>query len=301
MGVARGQVSEGLSALGCHVKPTISREAAGTDTRVADPWSYASRVPQSFDSRSLAFLPAVLALIGDGLGIFLAYDAAVGRVAFWSNPTVWVGIMHAAFCVAIGAWMFLGKWIWTAAQMGFFSLTMLAVPYALHFASLIGLCLYGSAPMWAKAALLATSLLWHVGWAAHVVRRCSSIWGDQELRQRTWIRYESATVYRQFAAKEAMDRVRLSFYPGNAMALGFVFLIIPLVWMRQELATFFGGSFIHVFLVFFGASVSTLGLTFSVFSILFLMVYPARIVARTGNPVLVDMMTPANAPTPGAQ
>ena len=52
--------------------------------------------------------------------------------------------------------------------------------------------------------------------------------------------------------------------------------------------------------ILFSPIVTVLGLTFSVFAAMMMLVYPAKIVAETGKPVLVDMMTPADAPVPDA-
>lgn len=265
-----------------------------------EPWGYTRRVPEGSSSRQLALLPATLGVLCDGLGIFLADDVAGGRVLFWSNPAVWFGVLHALYCFAIAAWMFFGRWVWTAPQMGLMSLCMLGVLYTLNLGSLTGVILYGTASPVVKTGLLLASFVWYGFWGWHVLRRCRAIWANETLRRQVWVRYETATVYRQFGAKDAADRLGMQFHPSNKVFIAAFLLLIPMVWWYRELATFFGVNFVHLLLLLAAPAVSVLGLTFTVFTTMMMLVYPAKIVAETGKPVLVDMMTPADAPVPDA-
>lgn len=291
------QVPEGLPALGCTMRANFT--LSGLDAP-GQPWAYASRVAEGWDARQIAFMPAFIAVLGSGVGVFMAHDATMGRIPFWSNAVVWFGLIHMGFFVAFAAWMRWGRLIWTAPEMGLASQCLLSIPYGFHFASLWATCFYGSAPTWIRVALVATSLIWHGWWIAHVVKRCQAIWRDPSLRQRVWVCYEPAFVYRQFGAKDAFERVGLRFYPRTAAMVAALFVLILLVWWRRELSTLFGVPFIHVFGILFSPIVTVLGLTFSVFAAMMMLVYPAKIVAETGKPVLVDMMTPADAPVPDA-
>lgn len=265
-----------------------------------EPWGYKQRIPEGSSSRELAFLPAGLVLLCDGLGIFLAHDSTMDRVPFWSNIAVWLGIAHAAYCFVVAGWMFLGRWIWTAPQMGLTMQSILSMAYFMNIASLMGTCLYGSAPLSARMGLLVASIAWYGWWGAHALKECQAIWADESLRKRVWVRYELATVYRRSAAKEAMDKAGLRFHPTNTVIVLFLLLLIPLCWWRQELSTYFGVPFIHVLAVFFSPSVSVLGANAALVTFMLMMVYPAKLVAETGKPVLLDMITPANAPLPEA-
>lgn len=273
------------------------RSADDAGARV-EPWDYTRRVPQGWGPRDIAFAPALLAVVATGGGMFMAHDAAMGRVHFWLNPVVLFGLAHIVFCLAVAAWMFWGRLLWTAPQMGLASMAMLGLPYLIHFASLLSICLYSPAPSISKGALLLLSLAWHVWWVMDVAKKCRLIWADESLHRQVWIVYEPAFVYRQYGAKDAMERVGLRLYPSNWTLIVAFGLVIPLVWWRAELSAHFGVPFIHVFMAMLGGSVGVLGLTFVTVAAVMMLAYPARGTAATGKPVLVDTMTPAGAERP---
>lgn len=265
-----------------------------------EPWGYTRRVPEGSSSRQLALLPATLGVLCDGLGIFLADDVAGGRVLFWSNPAVWFGILHALYCFAIAAWMFFGRWVWTAPQMGLMSLCMLGVLYTLNLGSLTGVILYGTASPVVKTGLLLASFVWYGFWGGACfaavprdlgqrnaaasglgwVRDCNGVPAvrSQGCRKPTW----HAVSPRQ----QSLHRCVSSAHSDGVV----VSRIGDVLW--GELRSPSSSLVAPV--------VSVLGLTFTVFATMMMLVYPAKIVAETGKPVLVDMMTPADAPVPDA-
>lgn len=262
------------------------------------PWAFERRVALGWGPRDMAFMPALLAFLASGIGIFMAHDSAMERVPFWSNPAVWFGVIHLGFCFAAAAWMRWGRLTWTAPQMGLATQCLLSLPYMLHFSSLWGVCFYGTAPMWARTGIFLTSVAWHGWWIAHVVQKSRAIWADDSLRQRVWVRYEPTFVYRRSGAKAAMDRVKLRMHPSTGVVVGIFLLIIPLMWWRAELSAYFGVPFVHIFMALLGGPTGIIGLTAALAAFMLMMYYPAKLLAETGKPVLVDMVTPANAPIP---
>lgn len=260
--------------------------------------SYETRIPEGFASRNLAFLPFIFGILFCGTGVFMADDAAVGKVAFWSNPMVLFGIGLAIYCNLIGLAMFFGRWQWTAIQMGLIGLFVSTFFYMLSGASLSGILFYGTAPLEIKALVLALSLIWNGYWIHATMRGCRNIWADEALRQSVWVNYRDAVVYRQFGAKAAMDRVCLKPHPGTLTMVFVLFLMLPFIWWRAELSAFFGVPFVHVFLAFLGQSVTVMGWIFPVLSAILMIYYPLKIQRATGKKVLLDMMAPATAPIP---
>lgn len=256
------------------------------------PWGYRQRV--AWSSRSFAFLPALLGVIGNGAGMFMAHDAAMGRVPFWSNIGVWVGLGHLLFCAIVSACMYWGRWLWTAPQMAVFGLSMFSVAYWWNISSLIGVCLYGSADVIVRTGAMLATLAWYGWWGCDVAGKCRQIWESEDWRQRIWVEYDKAVVYRQFDAKAAFDAFGLRFYPGNGAMVSAAAVMFPLVWWRQEFSALFGGvPIVHVISILVAPVIGVLMITSLTVAIVMMMIYPAKIVAQTGKPVLVDMITPA--------
>lgn len=265
------------------------REAIG-------PWNYSARIPEGASSKNYSFVPLLVAVICGGMGMFLADDVA-RNVPFWSNAAVWAAMLLSVLSVLVSMWMFVGRWVWTAPQMALFSLAgFTPVFWAFQGASLSAFLLYSRAPFSAKAGVLLVFLAWHGWWIHQTAKRCMAIWVNVALREKVWIPYDCATVYRRSAAKSAMDAAGISWHPGPIGLLLPVFLCIPLYFYRYEVVGYLGVPWVPivgVVLSFSSFVVITTALTAIVVAML---VIPARIVASTGNPVLVDMMTPANAP-----
>lgn len=265
------------------------REAIG-------PWNYSARIPEGASSKDYAFIPFLVAVICGGMGMFLANDVA-RNVPFWSNAAVWVAIVMSVLSTLLSMWMFAGRWVWTAPQMALFSLAGFApIFWAFQGASLSAFFLYSHAPFWARTSILFGFLLWHGWWIFQTAKRCMSIWSDIALREKVWIPYHCATVYRQFAAKSAMDTKGVTLHPGPFGILLPVFLCIPLYIYRHEIVGYLDVPWVPMIGLVLGFSVFVLITTAMTASVVAMLVIPARIVASTGNPVLVDMMTPANAP-----
>jgi hypothetical protein len=265
------------------------RESAG-------PWSYSSRVPEGASSRDYAFLPLVIALLFGGIGIFLASDVGHSE-PFWSNAAVWIGIILSTLSVALSVWMFWGRWAWTAPQMGLFGLAACSLIFwACQGSALTAFVLYSDALILTKVCILVSALAWHGWWIQQTAKRCFSIWTTIELREKVWLSYEYATVYRQFAAKEAMEKVGVAWHPGPMATLLPFALCIPLYIYRQEVVTYLDVPWVPVATFVIGLPIFVICTTAITVSVIAMLMIPARIVAATGNPVLVDMMTAANAP-----
>lgn len=265
------------------------REAIG-------PWNYAARIPEGSSSRDYAFAPLLVAVISGGIGMFLGNDVA-RDVPFWFNATVWVALILSALGMLLSIWMFFGRWVWTAPQMALFSLAGFApIFWAFQGATLGSFVLYGKAPFLTKAGILLAFVVWHGWWIKRTAKRCLSIWENKTLREKVWITYDCATVYRQFAAKAEMDAAGVVWHPGSFGILLPIFSCVPLYLYRYEIVEYLGVPWIPIIGFVLGFSAFVLITTALAASVIAMLVIPARIVASTGNPVLVDMMTPANAP-----
>lgn len=262
--------------------------------------AYETRIPEGHSSRDWAFLPFGIGILLCGMGVFMAHDAAVGKVVFWSNPVVLFGVGLALYCTLVGLSMFFGRWRWTAIQMALMGLCTLAIYYAFPGASLAGIFLYGSASLEIKTLVFLLSFCWSAYWVFVTVRGCRAIWADKLLRQSVWVNYKHAVVYRQFGAKMAMEKIGVKIHPNNLiMALSFL-LILPLAWWRKELSVLFGVPFIHIVGIL-GQSVMVMCLILPVIGLILMVYYPIKIQRTTGKPVLLDMMAPAKAPIPSQE
>lgn len=255
------------------------------------PWSYSARIPEGWSSRSLAVIVFSLGLVGDSLGIFLAHDAGQGRVDFWSNFAVLLGLFHLIYCACIGSAMLLGRWVLTAPQAGLIAISLLSVSYFLQGASALGIVFYSSASVSGRIAIAAWFFGWHGWWVWSTVKGCRRIWQDRTLRDSVWVQYDMATVYRREVAKQAMAKVKMPIFVGKTTLLLVLGMAIPMLYLRQELTAYFGVPIIHVILSVAASPLALIGTVPATFSIILMMVYPAKIVGDTERPVLFDMMT----------
>lgn len=259
--------------------------------------AYETRIPEGFSSRHIAFLPVIFGLMY-GMGIFMAHDAAMGKVVFWSNPVVLFGVGLALYCNFVALWMFFLRWRWTAMQSGLLIIACLpAVYYSFSGAGLAEILLYGTAPLEIKALVFGVSLAWNGYWVYAIIRGCRAIWADESLRQHVWVSYRDAVVYRRSGAKAAMEQVGIKIYPGNLTVIFSILLILPLAWWSKDVSSLFGVPVIHL-IGLLGQSVMVIGWTGTVLSIMLMIYYPFKIQRITGKPVLFDMMAPATAPIP---
>jgi len=270
------------------------------DKYLDDGWAcaYENRIPEGWSSRNLAFLPILCGILFGGMGVFMAHDAAMEKVPFWSNPAVLFGIGLSFYCNFIGLAMFVGKWGWTALQMGALGICGITFYYSLSVASLTSTLLYGNAPLRTTLLIAALSLIWNGYWAYRTVQGCRAIWADELLRQRVWVNYRNAVVYRQFGAKAGIEQLGIKIHPNSSIMIFAIFLIAPLTYWYQDLSRLFGVSFVHVLLALFGQVVMVLGLVVTVLSFMLMIYYPLKIKRETGKSVLLDMVAPANAPIP---
>jgi hypothetical protein len=260
--------------------------------------AYETRIPQGHSTRDWAFLPFIFCVMC-GVGIFMANDVAVGKVTFWDNAVVWLGLGLALYCIGLGVAMTLWKWQWTAMQMGLFGLCIIVFYYAFSGASLAGALLYGSAPFETKALVLVASLAWNLYWIATTVKKSNEIWQNESLRNRAWVQYKNAVVHRRSGVKDAMDRVGLKLHPQEWIIVVYSILVIPaLIWWRKDLSALFGVPFVHIFGIVYGQFVAVLALVGFVMAFMLTIYYPIKIQRMAGKPVLFDMMTRTNAPIP---
>lgn len=271
------------------------------DKYLDDDWAcaYENRIPEGWSSRDLAFLPILCGILLSSAGIFLAHDAAMDKVPFWSNPVVLVGVGLGLYANLLGLSMYFLRWRSTAVQSGLVILAAMSLfYYAFSGASLADILLYGSAPFEIKTLLFIFSLAWNGYWAYVTIRGCQAIWTDESLRKSVWVSYRDAVVYRRSGAKAAIEKKGIRIHPSNlTMVLAF-FLIIPLAWWQKNLSALFGVPFVHVFLVLFGQFAIVICWICTVLFFMVMIYYPLKIKRETGKPVLFDMMAPANAPVP---
>lgn len=280
--------------------PMRKQGKSALDKYLDDDWAcaYENRIPKGWSSRDLAFLPILCGILFGGMGVFMAHDAAMEKVLFWSNPAVLFGIGLSFYCNLIGLVMFFGNWRWTALQMGVIGVCGIAFYYSFSVASLTSTLLYGNAPFETTLLVASLSLTWNGYWAYLTIQGCRAIWADKLLRQRVWVSYRDAVVYRQFGAKAGIEQLEIKIHPNSPIMIFAVFLIAPLTYWRHELSALFGVSFVHVLLALFGQLVMVLGLIVTILSFMLMIYYPLKIKRQTGKPVLLDMMAPATAPIP---
>ena len=294
MGPPQRQIPNGLPTLGRFMSTLPASILEGREA--IGPWNYSARVPEGASSRDYAFLPLVAGILFHGTGIFLAQDVA-RHVPFWNNAVVWLGIVQAALCFLLSAWMFWARWVWTAPQMALLGICGLgAVFWTFQLASLLSFLFYSGAPLGGKLLIALAFLGWQGWWNQRVAKRCLSIWDDKTRRDRVWLRYDCATVYRRSSAKAEMDAVGVQWHTGvTALVVPFL-ACVPLYYFRNAVVGYLDAPLVPVLGVVMGLTLFVLASTAVTVSIVMMLVIPARIVAETGNPVLMDMMTPANAP-----
>jgi len=259
--------------------------------------AYETRIPEGYSSRNLAFLPLIFGLMY-GVGIFMAHDAAMNKVAFWLNPVVLFGIGLALYCFLISLWMFFLKLNWTATHFGVLIVGCLpALYYSFSGAGLADILLYGTAPFGIKLLVLVLSLAWNGYWMYMTFRGCRAIWNDTSLRKMVWVSYKDAVVYRRSAARVAMNQVNIKLHPNHLTVIFGILMITPLFWWRTEFSELFGVPIIHIIGIV-GQSIMVIGLTFPIMGFMLMIYYPIKIQRATGKPVLFDMLAPANAPIP---
>ncbi len=260
------------------------------------PWDYTARIPDGASSRNYAFAPLLVSIIAGGIAMFLGVNVA-RNVPFWDNATVWVSLALSAVGLLLSAWMYFGKWVWTAPQMALFSLAgFVPIFWAFQGAMLVSFLLYSDASVFSRISILLVYISWHGWWISQAAKRCMSIWSNKTSREKVWITYECATVYRQFAAKAAMEAAGVRWHPGSFGILLPMLSCAPLYIYRHEIVGYLGVPWVPMIGFALGFSAFVLITTALAASVTTMLLIPARIVAATGKPVLVDMMTPANAP-----
>jgi hypothetical protein len=265
------------------------REAVG-------PWNYSARTPEGASSRAYAIMPLVTGIVVYGLGLFLTYDVA-SSTPFWSNWVVWIGVINACGCLLVWVWMFWGRWVWTAPQMGVMGFAVgFALLYSFQLGPVASMAFYGNAPIGARVLVFITFFAWHGWWARYTWRHCAKLWSDVATRDRIWIRYECATVYRQFAAKAGLEALGFKWHPKPLTLLSSGFLVVPILVFRRELVAYFDIALPPMVALVGGMAVFALFTTALTMVIAVYFYYPAILVKETDKPVLVDQMTAANAP-----
>jgi hypothetical protein len=261
------------------------------------PWSYSARIPESASSRNYAFAPLVVACLVHGTGVFLGHDIAQG-IPFWSNAVVWAGLAQALTCLLIAAWMFWGHWNWTAPQLALFGVCGFgSVFWAFQFAPLMSFLLYGHSPLPLKLLIAGTFFGWHLWWNQGVAMRCLAIWNHPSWRPKVWIEYEPATVYRRSAAKTAMDAMGVKMHPGLVGLCLPVAACIPLYFYRQEVLAILNVPLVPLLSFLVLSSIFTLLTSAMTSSVVMMFVLSNRVMSQANKPVLVDMMSPSQAPT----
>lgn len=255
------------------------------------PWSYERRIPVIFTSGVISVVLCGLGLLFPGLGIFLANDVAPA-VSFWSNAVVWCGFGLMIGCQVIAIWMYFGKWLWTAPQLGVLSLfSLISCLYGFVFAPLMSAVIYGDASIFAKSILLFVVLSVHLFWGVKILKSCWAVIDDADSYGRAFVLYPG--VASVFFTDVAMSLAEKKGFSSTPSAL---FIVTPFVFALSmfifggELVFFFRMPFVPLMLLIMGLGIFLLFTSLLVFSIVMHFLVPARIVNKTELPVLANLM-----------
>ena len=251
----------------------------------------AERIPPPVRSRQLAVPVAAFGLLADGLGVFLANDVAAG-VPFTTNYWVWIGLLHAAFCVGIAVFMGVGDWSWRAAHMGFASLSYLALGYLL-LSSYIGLALYSSAPVWVRATMLLALIAYHGWWVLRIVMRYRCAWHTAKFRRLIYVEQEDCITFRRSGEQEVRRRLGIKFFPGNLTIVATLLVSLGSYLFRRELTEYFGAQWVPIAFAIGGFTMSVFTTTLVTMSVLLYFVYPGILKRQTGKSVFIDLLSPS--------
>ena len=226
----------------------------------------AERIPPPIRSRQLAVPIAAFGLIADGLGVFLANDVATG-VPFSTNYWVWIGLLHATFCVGIAVCMGVGDWSWRAAHMGFASLTYLALGYLL-LSSYIGLALYSRAPVGVRVTMLLALVAYHGWWVSRIVMRYRCAWQTGKFRRLIYVEQEDCITLRRSGEQEVRRRLGIKFFPGNLTIVATLLVSLGSYFFRHDLTQYFGAQWVPIAFAIGGFTMSIFATTLVTMSVL---------------------------------
>lgn len=257
------------------------------------PWAYTRRLPNGMLGGVFPFAIVFLGVFSSGVGIFLANDVA-WDTPFWSNLVVWIGFGLMFFSVCVAIWIFFADWLWTVPQFGL-ALLAAIVPcaYGFVFGPLVSSVLYSHASVFAKCLLSAPIFLMHISWGRHVAQSCAAILEDKSSSDRVWVRHKGiATVFMNQCAKSVAEQKGFQVLPP-LLYVGVPFLLpVPMYFFGKELTRFFSIPFIPLVFLVIGSVVFLIFTSLIVYSFIIHFRASGQIVQATGEPVLIDMVSP---------
>ena len=256
-----------------------------------------SRVTEFYESRQgWPVIFVVIALLIDGMGMFLAADVA-GDLPTLLNPLVWFGIVHAAICLCLAVSLLSIRWEWRVEQQGLVVLVP-SVGFGYFFlSSYLSLMLYSSASWLVRSIMLLALVLYHGLWAWRVVTWYGTAWADENLRASIYRECDDHIFYTRLGEVGIRDKLGVKFFPSNVTMVGGLLVSLGSYFFRHELTEYFGAQWVPIAFAIGGFTMSVFTTTLVTMSVLLYFVYPGMLKRQTGKSVFIDLLSPS-ASTP---
>lgn len=238
-----------------------------------------------------ASLLVITAVLVDGLGIWMA--ASVGDVDFAANFVVWLGILHASYCFAVGAWMLTPFWRWRAAHFGAAALLILAPGY-LCVSYYLALALHTGASGCPRLALLAVFILLYGYTMASIFMRYKRGMSDSCTKEMIYVKEPDFFRYVQQGDVRAREkRLKVNLGPRLVTLVAMAVLCATIFLVRDSVVSYFGVSLMSVLAAIVGFSFGTVFFACASMCAFVFFYYPAVLRRDGGLPVYVDLTSSA--------
>ena len=256
-----------------------------------------SRVTEFYESRQgWPVIFVVIALLIDGMGMFLAADVAGDRPTL-SNPLVLFGIVHAAICLCLAVSLLSSRWQWRVEQQGLVVLVPSVGFGYLFLSSYLSLMLYSSASWLVGLIMLLALVLYHGLWAWRVVTWYGTAWVDESLRASIYRECDDHIFYTRLGELGIRDKLGVKFFPSNVTMVGGLLVSLGSYFFRHDLTQYFGAQWVPIAFAIGGFTMSIFATTLVTMSVLLYFVYPRILKRQTGKSVFIDLLSPsASAP-----
>lgn len=252
-----------------------------------------SRVTEFYESRQgWPVIFVVIALLIDGMGVFLAANVAGDRPTL-SNPLVLFGIVHAAICLCLAVSLLSSRWQWRVEQQGLVVLVPSVGFGYLFLSSYLSLMLYSSASWLVGLIMLLALVLYHGLWAWRVVTWYGTAWVDESLRASIYRECDDHIFYTRLGELGIRDKLGVKFFPSNATMVGGLLVSLGSYFFRHDLTQYFGAQWVPIAFAIGGFIMSIFATTLVTMSVLLYFVYPRILKRQTGKPVFIDLMSAA--------
>ena len=252
-----------------------------------------SRVTEFYESRQgWPVIFVVIALLIDGLGMFLAAEVA-GDWPTLSNPLVWFGVVHAAICLCLAVSLLSSRWQWRVEQQGLVVLVSGVGFGYLFLSSYLSLMLYSSASWLVRSIMLLALVLYHGLWAWRVVTWYGTAWVDENLRASIYRECDDHIFYTRLGEVGIRDKLGVKFFPSNVTMVGGLLVSLGSYFFRHELTEYFGAQWVPIAFAIGGFTMSILATTLVTMSVLLYFVYPRILKRQTGKSVFIDLLSPS--------